>query len=122
MADLGADLLLDAQGLDLVVDATDEPRQVSGGALVRQGLAEALRTPLGSLPWDPAAGSSLLQMLNSDTADGVVAAEILRVARAEPRIDVASIRVQAPAAAGKPWRVVFRPLGAVDEQALEFGV
>lgn len=123
MADPGTDLLLDEHGRDLQIDATDEPRQVAGAALVRQDLAEALRTPLGSLPWDPEAGSTLIEMLNAALIDpGAVEAEIRRVAFRDPRIDAASVQVRAPISPAAPWSVTFRTFPAADAQTLEFQV
>ena len=121
MADFGTDLLLDEHGRDLLIDATDEPRQVDAAMLVRQDLAEALRTPLGSLPWDTEAGSTLLEMLNAPVIDpGAVEAEIRRVAFRDPRIDAASVQVSAPLSPGEPWSVTFQTFPAADAQTLEF--
>lgn len=120
-AQLGSDVLLGADGADLRTTAADDLTPISGADVVRQDLAEALRTPLGSLPWDPGAGSTLLQMLSGVTAaPGAVEGELRRVALRDPRIDAASIAIRPPAAIEQPWRVTFTVLGSTDAVALSF--
>lgn len=120
-AHLGSDVLLDADGADLRTTAADDLAPISGADVVRQDLAEALRTPLGSLPWDPGAGSTLLQMLSGVTAaPGAVEGELRRVALRDPRIDAATIAIRPPDAIDQPWRMTFTVLGSADTVALSF--
>lgn len=118
---LGSDVLLDDDGADLRTSAADDLLPITGADVVRQDLAEALRTPLGSLPWDPGAGSTLVQMLSGVTAaPGAVEGELRRVALRDPRIDAASIAIQPPPAIDQPWRMSFTVLGSTDTIDLSF--
>ena len=108
MTDYGTDVR-HAPG-DVAVTPTAGLALIDGPALVAQDVAEEVVTPLGSLPWSPAAGSNLLQWLNSPwPRDAEVLAELRRVAARDPRVDVRTI------AARRDWEggytLSFRPLG-----------
>ena len=108
-----SDLRLDADR-DIALDgAGEDALTVDGAALVVQDVAEALATPLGSLPWDRAAGSDLLSWLNYEVvSDAVIIAEIERVAAADTRVDAATVAArQLP---DGTFRLRFVTLGGVE--------
>lgn len=60
---------------------------IAGAALAAQDIIETLNTPIGSLPWDRAEGSDLLDQLNSgDTPPDAIRAELRRVATETPGV------------------------------------
>ena len=73
--------MFDALLIDRDVPAldTDWPR-VSGARLAAQNIVESIYTPVGSLPWDRAAGSVLWQLINAPARTDEVIAEFRRVA------------------------------------------
>ena len=84
-----SDMLL--QDRDIAIAGDGHAALVSGAALVAQDVSEALEIPRGSLLWDEAAGSDLHLFLNDTVTPAAVIAELERVARAEPRVDAASV-------------------------------
>ena len=116
MPDWGTDVALDAADVRV---ANRGLSQLEGPELVAQDVAEALRTPRGSLPWDREAGSDLLLWLQSAVVrDDVAEAEIRRVAIADPRVDAATVVVGRAAAGG--YRLAFRALGSADLTEMTF--
>ena len=120
MTDYGTDVRLDGDVAgDVAVTPTDDLAQIDGPALVAQDIAEAVATPRGSLPWDPSAGSNLLQWLNSPYPRAAeVLAELRRLAAGDPRVDVRTIDARSDR--DGHYLLSFRPLGAIDTVALSF--
>ena len=120
MTDYGTDVRLDGHAPgDVAVTPVDGLAQIDGPALVAQDIAEEVVTPRGSLPWDTAAGSDLLQWLNSPwPRDAEVLAELRRVAARDPRVDVRAIAARRDREGG--YTLSFRPLGAIDTVDLSF--
>lgn len=118
----GQDVRLAPGGGDVQVDATEDLLTIDGAALVGQDVAEALRTPRGSLPWDLDAGSELLDMLGDlFVAADDVQAELRRVALADPRVDAATVDTRGPAASrGGAYELAFRTVGS--DQLIELSV
>lgn len=117
MTDYGTDVRLDADG-DVAVTPTGALAQIDGPALVAQDIAEEAATPLGSLPWDPQAGSNLLQWLNSPwPRDAEVLAELRRLAAKDPRVDARTIDARSDR---DGYVLSFRPLGSVSLRELRF--
>lgn len=115
--DYGSDMLLVDDDISFTADGDVEI--VSGPACIAQDIDQELKITRGSLPWDPAAGSSLLLMLNdaeSDTED--VTAELERVAIADPRVDPTTVKAE-KVSAGR-YRLEFTPVAAVDPETLDF--
>lgn len=118
MRDYGTDVAL-LEGADVRVMDSGLTR-LEGPALVAQDVAEALRTPRGSLPWDRDAGSDLLLWLNSPVVrDEVAEAEIRRVAIADPRVDAATVAV---GRVHEGYRLSFRVLGSAELMEMQFDV
>lgn len=72
---------------DVLLDGRDLPNLTGVGVVLTSGaqeaaqhVAETLHTPLGSLPWDRAAGSTFPAFLNDITNPTEVLAELRRVA------------------------------------------
>ena len=108
-----SDLRLDGDR-DLALNgAGDDVLTIDGADLVAQDVAEALATPLGSLPWDPDAGSDLHQWLLLETVEAAaIIAELERVATADPRVDAATVTArQLP---DGTFRLGFRTLDGVE--------
>ena len=120
MTDYGTDVRLDGHAPgDLAVTPTADLAQIDGPALVAQDIAEEVVTPRGSLPWDTAAGSDLLQWLNSPwPRDAEVLAELRRVAARDPRVDVRTIAARSDREG--EYTLSFRPLGAAAVVDLSF--
>ena len=117
----GTDVALAEDAADVAVVDVGLSR-LAGPAVVAQDVAEALRTPRGSLPWDRDAGSDLLRWLNSAATQAEVAeAEIRRVAIADPRVDAATVAVGRDEAGGG-YRLVFRALASTELQTVLFDV
>ncbi len=115
--DYGSDMLLVDDDIFFTKDGDVEI--VSGPACIAQDIDQELKITRGSLPWDPAAGSSLLLMLNdaeSDTED--VTAELERVAIADPRVDPTTVKAE-KVSAGR-YRLEFTPVAAVEPETLDF--
>lgn len=120
MTDYGTDVRLDGHlAGDVAVTPTDDLAQIDGPALVAQDIAEAVATPLGSLPWDPSAGSEIPRWLNSPhPRDAEVLAELRRVAAKDPRVDVRTIAARSDREGG--YILSFRPLAATNAVDLSF--
>lgn len=120
MTDYGTDARLDGHlAGDVAVTPTDDLAQIDGPALVAQDIAEAVATPLGSLPWDPSAGSEIPRWLNSPhPRDAEVLAELRRVASKDPRVDVRTIAARSDREG--EYILSFRPLGSLSVQELRF--
>ena len=78
------DVALDA-GRDVPAFDVDWPA-VSGAAEAAQNIIEALHDPIGSLPWDRDAGSSLPTWLNSLNPVDRITGELRRVALTIPGV------------------------------------
>lgn len=120
MTDYGTDARLDGHlAGDVAVTPTDDLAQIDGPALIAQDIAEAVATPLGSLPWDPSAGSEIPRWLNSPhPRDAEVLAELRRVASKDPRVDVRTIAARSDREGG--YILSFRPLAATNAVDLSF--
>jgi hypothetical protein len=104
---------------DIVFTPDGDVELVEGPACVAQDIDQALKISLGHLHWDKEAGSSLLLMLNDSTADpAAVAAELERVAVADPRTDPATVK--AVRLGEKQYRLHFVPLGAMKPETLDY--
>ena len=121
MIDYGTDVRLDGHAAgDLVTTPTADLAPVDGAALVAQDIAEAVVTPLGSLPWDRNAGSNLPQWLNSPHRGAEeVLAELRRVAAEDPRVDVRTITARQDQ--DRRFILSFRPLGSSAAVELALG-
>lgn len=114
----GQDVRLAPGGGDVQVDATEDLLTIDGAALVGQDVAEALRTPRGSLPWDLDAGSDLLDLLGDLlVAADDVQAELRRVALADARVDAATVDTRRR---GGAYELAFRAVGS--DQLIELSV
>lgn len=120
MTDYGTDVRLDGHAAgDLVTTPAADLAPVDGAALVAQDIAEAVVTPLGSLPWDRNAGSNLPQWLNSPHRGAEeVLAELRRVAAHDPRVDVRTITARQDQ--DRRFILSFRPLGSTAAVELAF--
>lgn len=113
------DVALDGGGQDVTV-IDGGLTAIEGPAVVAQDMAEALRTPRGSLPWAIKAGSDLVRMLNSAVAhDAVAEAEIRRVALADPRVDASTVTVGRADTRGGRYRLAFRVLSSAEEVEID---
>lgn len=96
---------------DRDLGAEDVDFLITGAALIAQDIVEAIRAPLGSLPWDRDAGSNLLLWLNSPyQRDAEIIAELKRLATQDRRVDVTSI--QAIKDGDGDFVLSFTPLGS----------
>ena len=121
MSDYGSDAALDASSDVRVVDSG--LTRLDGPALVAQDVAEALRTPRGSLPWDRDAGSDLLLLLHAAVVrDEVAEAEIRRVAIADPRVDAATVSVSREGEGEGGYRLSFHVLGSAEHKEIPISV
>lgn len=118
----GQDVRLAPGGGDVQVDVTGDMLTIDGAALVGQDVAEALRTPRGSLPWGIDAGSDLLDMLGDLVVTAYdVQAEMRRVALADQRVDATSVDTRSPASSRSGlYEMSFRTVGG--DQLIELSV
>lgn len=115
--DYGTDMLLVNDDISFTADGDVEI--VSGPACVAQDIDQELKLVPGALLWDPAAGSSLLLMLNDVESDSAaVTAELERVAIADPRVDPTTVSAE-ERSDGK-YRLVFTPVSAIEPETLDF--
>lgn len=102
---------------DLVPTAAEDDYEMASGALVvAQDLAESLHTPLGSLPWDAAAGSRVPDSLNAAGEPGWLVDEARSVALRDGRIRVSTLDVRRPPEGGVA--VTFDAFGQTVELTL----
>ena len=117
MKDFGTDFrLLDD---DVVFTPDGDIEIICGPACVAQDIDQELKTAVGRLVWDKAAGSSMMLMLNDSLSDRqAVITELQRVAAADRRVD--PISVAARQLDDKRFRLQFRPMDAVTTAVLEY--
>lgn len=86
------DLKLDDSGDIIFLDGPDIAT-VTGAELVAQDIKRQLEMPLGALSWDNTAGSNIFDSINDNVSSNLVEQEMVRIARADMRIDQESIKV-----------------------------
>lgn len=91
--DYGKDMKLD-ENRDVIFTPDGDVELQDGPRLVAQDVREELSIAFASVEWDRAAGSHLLDTLNSTSADDVVIAEIERVAIKDPRVDASTVKAE----------------------------
>lgn len=87
------DLSIDTNG-DIIFD-TDiyglEAQNIQNSQLVAQDIRRMIHIPRGALSWNTDAGSDILHNINAPSNSSSIENELLRIARADKRIDQESI-------------------------------
>lgn len=113
----GTDLKLDDRDVSFL--SSGDLETISGGALIAQDIAEEASIPLGSVPWDREAGSTMYQFLNDPNVDeDDVIQELERLALKDTRVDASTVK--AVWTADGRFSLKFTPLNTVSEETLLF--
>jgi hypothetical protein len=91
---MDSDFMLDESG-DIIFTPDGDIDVISGNALILQDIREELSIPLGSIEWDPDAGSEMTLFLNDvNISEQTIITELERVAFKDIRIAADSVKAE----------------------------